>query len=65
MPKPLRLVIVESSSEPGFLSVRMADGDGALSTIAFKAALVVAGYEPGDVVELHKVETYVIDGGAL
>lgn len=65
MAKPIKLVIVESLSQPGFLSIRMAEGNGTLSSLAFKAALTVSGYEAGDEVILAPLRKGPPDQGGL
>lgn len=53
-PKPIRIVVVNSSVQPGRLSLRL-DDDPDLSGTALKDALSKAGLKPGDVVELRYV----------
>lgn len=46
----LRCVIVKSERDPGYLSIRNAEGGGKGGT--FKRALTAAGFEDGDIVTI-------------
>jgi len=51
--KPIRIIVVESTTRPGGLSIRAKEGD-ATATPIFKA-LNASGAKPGDVLELRPV----------
>ena len=53
--KPIRMVVIESTSRPGRLSLRAKIGD-ATATAIF-VALTESGAKPGDVLELRQVPT--------
>lgn len=53
--KPLRAVVIQSTTRPGMLSMRLNEDDATGTSLL--RALAEAGFRPGDVVELSLVRS--------